>query len=86
MDSAYKRLVEWAKEATQTHSAVVTFLGGTLPPAPDTDQSGILQYLSGHPGVRQHIGDFVGLKVTKRKQLRILRNVVDTLPKLLVSS
>ena len=86
MASSYTRLVDWAKMVVQTHSAVVTFLGGTLPPVPDTVQSGILQCLSGHPGVRKHIGDFVGLEVTKRKQLRILRNVVDTLPKLLVSS
>jgi hypothetical protein len=35
---------------------------------------------SGHPGVRKHIGNFVGLEVTKAKQLRILRNVVDVLP------
>ena len=82
----YTRLVDWAKMVVQTHSAVVMFLGGTLPPAPDTVQSRTLQCLSGYPGVRQHIGDFVGLEVTKRKQLRILRNVVDTLPKLLVSS
>ena len=79
-------LVEWAKEVTQTHSSLVAFLHGALPPAPNQDQSRTLQCLSGHPGVRQHIGDFVGLEVTKRKQLRILRNVVDTLPKLLVSS
>ena len=73
-------LVEWAEEVTQSHSALVTFLGGTLPPAPDKDQSRALQCLSGYPGVRKHIGNFVGLEVTKRKQLRILRSVVDVLP------
>ena len=56
------------------------FLLGTLPPAPDKKQSRTLQCLSGHPGVRKHIGTFVGLEVTKAKQLRILRNVVDVLP------
>ena len=75
-----QRLVEWSKEVTQTHSAVVMFLLGTLPPAPGKDQSRTLQCLSGHPGVRKHIGNFVGLEVTKRKQLRILRSVVDVLP------
>jgi len=78
--SSYKRLVEWAEMVIQTHSAVVMFLGGTLPPAPDTVQSRTLQCLSGHPGVRKHIGDFVGMEVTKREDLRILRNVVDVLP------
>ena len=77
-------LVAWAKEVTQTHSAVVTFLGGTLPPAPasstDADQRCILKCLSGHPGVRKHIFDFVGLEVTKGKHLRILRSVVEVLP------
>ena len=76
MASSYKRLVEWAKEVTQCHSSVVMFLLGTLPPAPDTDKSRTLQCLSGFPGVRKHIGDFVGMEVTKRKHLRILRNVV----------
>eukprot|EP00561_Arcocellulus_cornucervis_P001403 CAMPEP_0185827278 /NCGR_PEP_ID=MMETSP1322-20130828/31970_1 /TAXON_ID=265543 /ORGANISM="Minutocellus polymorphus, Strain RCC2270" /LENGTH=256 /DNA_ID=CAMNT_0028525009 /DNA_START=12 /DNA_END=780 /DNA_ORIENTATION=- len=80
MASSYKRLVEWAKMVVQTHSAVVTFLGGTLPPVPDTVQNGILQCLSGHPGVRKHIGDFVGLEVTKKKQLRILQSVADVMP------
>jgi len=57
------------------------FLLGTLPPAPDIEQSCTpLQFFSGHPGVRKHIGDYVGLEVTKGKQLRILRNVVDLLP------
>ena len=75
-----ERLIEWAKEVTQSHSALVIFLCGALPPAPGTDQSRTLQCLSGHPGVRKHIGDFVGLEVTKRKHLRILRSVVDVLP------
>ena len=74
-----ERLAEWGKEVIQTHSALVTFLGGALPPAPDKDQSRTLQCLSGHPGIRKYIGDFVGLEVTKGKHLRILRNVVDTL-------
>ena len=76
MASSYKRLVEWAKMVVQTHSAVVMFLGGTLSPAPNAVQSRTLQCLSGHPGVRKHIGDFVGMEVTKGKHLRILRNVV----------
>ena len=75
-----KLLVGWAEEVTQSHSALVMFLLGTLPPAPDTVQSRALQCLSGHPGVRKNIGDFVGLEVTKGKQLRILRQVVDVLP------
>ena len=73
-------LVEWAEEVTQTHSAFVMFLLGTLPPAPDKKQSRTLQCLSGHPGVRNHIGDFVGLEVTKRTQLGILRSVIDVFP------
>lgn len=81
--SSYKRLVEWAKEVTQTHSSLMMFLLGTLPPAPGKDQSRTLQCLSGHPGVRKHIGNFVGLEVTKAKQLRILRNVVEVLPSLI---
>ena len=80
ISSSCVRLVGWAKEVTQTHSALVTFLLGTLPPAPDADQNCILQCLSGHAGVRKHIGDFVGLEVTKRKHLRILHQVVDVLP------
>ena len=73
-------LVAWAEEVTQSHSAVVTFLGGTLPPAPNNDQSCTLQCFSGHPGVRKHIADFVGLEVTKGKHLRILQNVRMVLP------
>ena len=73
-------LVKWADKVTQSHSALITFLGGALPPAPNQKQSRMLQCLSGHPGVRKHIGDFVGLEVTKGKHLRILRNVVKALP------
>jgi ankyrin repeat protein len=74
-------LVEWAKEVTQTHDAFITFLGGTLPPASaNVDQRCILQCLSGHPGVRKCIADFVGLEVTKAKQLRILQVVKEELP------
>jgi hypothetical protein len=81
-----ERLVEWAKEVTQTHSSLMMFLLGTLPPAPDKDQScALLQCLSGHPGVRKHIGDFVGLEITKGKQLRILRQVVDVLPSFIIN-
>ena len=75
-----ERLVEWAEEITQTQSALVTFLVGTLPPEPGEDQTRSIQCLSGHPGVRKHISDFVGLEVTKRKHLRILQSVVDVLP------
>ena len=78
-----ERLVEWAKEITESHSSPMMFLLGALPPAPGKDQSRILQCLSGHPGVRKHIGNFVGLEVTKAKQLRILRNVVDVVPSLM---
>ena len=73
-------LVKWAEEVTQSHSAVVTFLGGTLPPSPSADKRRMIQCLSGHPGVRKHIFDFVGLEVTKGKHLRILRNVVKAFP------
>jgi len=72
-------LVEWAAEVASSHSSMVMFLFGALPPPPHTDQSCILQCLSGHPGVRKHIADFVGVEVTKGKHLRILRNVKDVL-------
>ena len=76
-----EQLVEWAKEKTESHSALVMFLFGTLPPAPDNDQScTLLQYLSGQPGVRKHIAEFVGMEITKVKHLRILRSAVDVLP------
>ena len=76
-----ERLVEWAEEVTQSHSALVMFLLGTLPTASGKDQRCcILQCLSGHSGVRKHIADFVGLEVTKGRHLRILRQVVDALP------
>ena len=78
--SSYERLVEWAKEVTESHSSLMMFLLGTLPPAPDEDQSRTIQCLSGHPGVRKLVGDFVGQEVTKAKHLRILRNVVDVVP------
>jgi len=80
MSRTCDRLVEWAAEVTLSHSSMVMFLLGILPPAPGTDQSCILQCLSGHNGVRKHIADFVGLEVTKGKHLRILRNVKDVLP------
>ena len=80
---ACERLVEWAKEVTESHSSLMMFLLGALPPAPGKNQSRTLQCLSGHPGVRKHIGNFVGLEVTKAKQLRILRNVVEVLPSLI---
>jgi len=73
-------LVAWTEEVTQSHSALITFLGGTLPPAPDKDQSRALQCLSGYPGVRKHIGDFIGVEVTKRKHLRILQSVKEVFP------
>ena len=74
------RLIEWAEEVTESHSALVMFLLGALPPAPDKKQSRTLQCLNGHPGIREHIGEFVGLEITKARQLRILRQVVDVLP------
>ena len=82
LSSSCKRLFERAKEVTQSHSALVTFLLGTLPPAPGKDQSccAPLQCLSGHSGVRKDIGDFVGLEITKAKHLRILCQVVDVFP------
>jgi hypothetical protein len=58
MADSCQRLVAWAKEAIETHSALVMFLLGALPPAPDTDQSRSLQCLSVRPGIRKHIGDF----------------------------
>ena len=82
VSSHCERLVEWAEEVTQTHSSLATFLLGTQPRSPDKDQNRTLQWLSGHPGVRKNIGDFV-MEVTKGKQLRILRNVVDVLPSLI---
>ena len=81
--SSCELLVEWAEEVTQSHSSVMIFLLGMLPPAPNKTQSRIIQDLSGHPGVRKHIGDFVGLEVTKGKHLRILRKVVDVVPSLM---
>jgi len=74
-----QRLVEWAQKVTQSHSALFMFLLGTLPPARDMSRSRIIQDLSDHPGIRKHIGDFVGLEVTKGKHLRILHQVVDVL-------
>ena len=79
MSRSCVRLVDWAEEVMQSHSALITFLGGALPPA-HQDQSRTLQCLSGYPGVRKHICDYSGLEVTKGKQLRILRSVVDVLP------
>ena len=81
---ACKRLVEWAKEVTESHFSLMMFLLGALPPASGKNQSCILQCFSGHPGVRKHIGDFVGLEVTKGKHLRILRNVVEVLPSFII--
>jgi len=74
-NSQVRRLVNWAAEVTSSHSSMVMFLLGTLPPAPDADQSCILQCLGGHPGLRKHVTEFVGLEVTKGKHLRILRQV-----------
>ena len=85
ISTSCQQLVKWAEEVVQSHSAVVKFLLGTLPPAPDKEQSCILQCLSGHPGVRKHIGDFVGLEVTKGKHLRILRSVVGVLPSFILT-
>lgn len=82
--SVCNRLVEWAEDVTRAHSSLVAFLLGALPPAPNTDRSCcLLQVLSGVPGVRKDIGDFVGLEVRKGKHLRILRQVVNVLPALL---
>ena len=85
MSVSYEQLIEWAKEVTQTHSALVMFLLGTLPPATDKDQSCTLQCLSGLSGARQHIGDFLGLEVTKEKHLCILRQVADVLPSFIIN-
>lgn len=78
--TACRRLVDWSKDVLQEHFSVINFLLGTLPPTPKKDRKCILQCLSGHPGIRKLIGDFVGLEVTKAKQLRILRSVVKVLP------
>ena len=86
ISSSCDALVAWAEEAIQSHSVLITFLGGALPPTSSHPvrisprRQRLLQCLSGHPGVRKHIADFVGLEVTKAKQLRILRNVVEVLP------
>ena len=77
-----ERLVEWAEEVTQTHASIITFLHGTRPPTPGTDRRSNLEWLSVHPGIRQHICGFVGQEVTKKKQLHILRQVKDALPPL----
>ena len=68
MSGQLDRLVEWANEVTQSHSALVVFLLGTLPPVPGKDRSCTLQCFGGHPGVRKHIGDFVGLEVMSKSQ------------------
>ena len=79
-------LIAWAEEVTQSHSALITYLCGTLPPTSSRPvqisprRQRFLQCLSGHPGVRKHIADFVGLEVTKGKHLRILRSVMEVLP------
>ena len=78
--AACRRLVDWTKNVLQAHSSVVTFLLGTLPLTPEKDRGCIFQCLCGHPGIRKQIGDFAGLEVTKAKQLRILRSVVEVLP------
>ena len=72
-----QRLVDWSKDVLQAHLSVITFLLGSLP---DNGRGCILQCLSGHPGIRKQIGDFVGLEVTKAKRLRILQSVVKVLP------
>ena len=72
------RLVDWSKDILQSHSSMVIFLLGTLPPTPEKDRGCILQCLSGHPGIRKNIADF-GLEVTNAKQLRILGSVVELL-------
>ena len=82
VDRSRERLVEWAEEITQCHASIITFLQGTLPPAPGTDGRSDLQCLSGHPGIREHICDFVGREVTKKRHLHILRQVKDALPPL----
>ena len=74
-----QRLVNWSKDVLQAHSSVVTFLLGTLQPTSLNGQNCTLQCLSGNPGIRKLIGDFVGLEVTKAKQLRILRSLVEAL-------
>lgn len=78
--AACRRLVDWSRDVLQEHSSMVTFLLGTLPLIPDSGRTCILESLNGHPGIRKLIGDFVGLEVTKAKQLRILRSVVKVLP------
>mmetsp|Transcript_28322 Transcript_28322/g.81913 ORF Transcript_28322/g.81913 Transcript_28322/m.81913 type:complete len:298 (-) Transcript_28322:664-1557(-) len=75
-----ERLVEWAGDVIRSHSSLVVFLQGTLPPEPETDRQCNLHCLSGHPGLRKHIADFVGTEITKGKHLRILRSVKEVLP------
>lgn len=79
------RLVEWANEALQSHSSLVMFLRAALPPDPGEDQSRTLQCLSGQPGVRKYIAEFIGMDGTKAKQLRILRQVANALPSIIAS-
>jgi len=76
-DKTCSRLVEWATDVTRTLSSLVTFLHGTLP---GNGRQCTPQCLSGHPGIRKHVADCVGLEVTQKRHLHILRQVKDVLP------
>jgi hypothetical protein len=81
--SSCERLVGWAKEVTE-----LSFLADDIPPRcaaarPRCEAKPCPSVLERSSGVREHIGNFVGLKVTKTKQLRILRNVVEVFPSLI---
>ena len=78
--SSCKWLVKWADDVVRSHSSVIVFLLGTLPPTDTARQQCNLQCFGGHPGIRKRIADFVGLEITKETHLRILRSVKNVLP------
>ena len=76
--------VRWAEDAVQTHDGLMTFLMGTyLRVIPKEKHKTMnhcaLSCLSGHPGIRKHIADMLG--VVRGRDLRIMRELRRKLSK-----
>ena len=60
-----QHLVKWAQKVTQSHSALVMFLLGTLPPALDMPRSRIIQDLAVIPEFESTLATSLGWKSQK---------------------
>ena len=82
-----KALLEWANDLHGARTSFLLFLTGTLsgPKHAHSSRRTVppLHFLGGNPGIRELIGDYVGL--VRGREARIVRQLTEMLPDLLSS-